>query len=116
MMKIFFLAIILLFIFLAACVPSPYQDTHKVERGAISDILEEGSSKTYTIGGIDYEVTLDFVGFSTIKFTVNGETTPTLTEGDSFTLSDGKRITVFDILTEEFPQGIRRVEFMLGNM
>ena len=51
--------------------------------GAVSDILEEGASKTYTLGGNDYDITLDYVGTSEAKFTVNSEVTDSLAEGDT---------------------------------
>ncbi len=82
--------------------------------GAKADTLAEGESKTYTVGGKDYDVTLDFVGSTTAKFTVNSELTDSLNEGDTFTLSDKSMIGVKDILVQDFAGGVRSVEFYVG--
>ncbi|MBI2549909.1 S-layer protein [Candidatus Woesearchaeota archaeon] len=82
--------------------------------GATKDVLTEGDSKTYTIGGKDYEVTLDFVGSTTAKFTVNGEVTDSLQEGNTQTLKDGTQVGIRDIISQEFAGGVRKAEFYLG--
>ncbi len=82
--------------------------------GSQKDTLAEGESKTYTVGGKDYDVTLDFVGSTTAKFTVNSELTDSLNEGDTFTLSDKSLIGVKDILVQDFSGGVRSVEFYVG--
>jgi len=73
--------------------------------GSVPDTLREGETKTYTISGVDYEVTLVFVsdpssGSSNpeVKFSVNGEITQALSEGDTDTLSGGLQVGVRDIL------------------
>ncbi|MBI4438352.1 S-layer protein [Candidatus Woesearchaeota archaeon] len=82
--------------------------------GAVRDIMDEGNTKTFTVGGKDYEVTLDFVGSTDTKFTVNGQVTDTLKEADTFRLADGTELGVVDILSQEFAGGKRSVEFTLG--
>ena len=82
--------------------------------GAVSDILEEGASKTYTVGGNDYDITLDYVGTAEAKFTVNSEVTDSLAEGDTYKLADGSEIGIVDILAQEFAGGLRKVDFNLG--
>ncbi len=82
--------------------------------GAQRDTLDEGESKTYTINGKDYDVTLTFVGATTAKFTVNGELTDSLQEGNTFTLSDKSLIGVKDISVQDFAGGVRNAEFFLG--
>ncbi|MBI2141783.1 hypothetical protein HYU16_05175 [Candidatus Woesearchaeota archaeon] len=82
--------------------------------GAVKDVLSEGDTKTYTVGGKDYEVTLDFVGSTTTKFTVNGEVTDSLQEGNTQTLKDGTQVGVRDIISQEFAGGVRKTEFYLG--
>ncbi len=82
--------------------------------GAVSDTMTEGETKTYTIDGKDYEVTLDYVGSSEVKFTVNGETTLALAEAQTHKLSDGTEVGVVDIMAQEFAGGLRKVEFNLG--
>jgi hypothetical protein len=73
--------------------------------GAVADTLREGETKTYTINGVDYEVTLVFVSDPAsgatnpeVKFSVNGEITKALQRGDTDTLSGGLQIGVRDIL------------------
>ncbi|MBI2546050.1 hypothetical protein HYV81_02615 [Candidatus Woesearchaeota archaeon] len=110
---------------LSACVPAPYQDSTKPKEpietdtagidtsnieGATVDILEEGATETYTMSGIEYDITLDFVGSSSAKFTVNGQVTPALGKGDSFTLLNGVEIVLRDTFAGEGP---RMAEFML---
>jgi len=72
--------------------------------GAVKDTLQEGETKTYTIDGKDYEVTVTGItdtGTIVAKFTINGETTQSLTDGSSDRMSDGIEIGVTDILPNE---------------
>ncbi|HLD42511.1 MAG TPA: hypothetical protein VJB08_00815 [Candidatus Nanoarchaeia archaeon] len=86
-----------------------------------SDILTEGSSKTYYLNGVQYDVTLYLVATANqvAKFIVNGEYTTSLAEGESYTLADGAIISVKNILigavsfVEFIPSGSNRVEFHL---
>lgn len=82
--------------------------------GAVADTMSEGETKTYTIEGVDYEVTLDYVGSTEVKFTVNGETTLALAETETHRLADGTEIGIVDIMAQEFAGGLRKVEFNLG--
>lgn len=82
--------------------------------GTVKDTLNEGDTKTYTINSKSYAVTLDFVGSTSAKFTVNGEVTDSLAEGVIQTLKDGSHIGVKDIISQEFAGGVRKVEFYLG--
>jgi hypothetical protein len=99
---------------LKAAHPATNQTALTLMAGAVTDVLEEGQSKTYTIRGTDYDVTLDFVGTADAKFTVNGETTNSLAEGDTYKLADGSELGVVDVLAQEFAGGLRKVEFNLG--
>lgn len=82
--------------------------------GAVSDIMSEGDAKTFTVGGKEYKVTLDYVGTATAKFTVNGETTTTLNEGDTYRFSDGIELGIVDVMAQDFSGGVRKVDFNLG--
>ncbi|MHA1852525.1 MAG: S-layer protein, partial [Candidatus Heimdallarchaeaceae archaeon] len=88
--------------------------------GALQDVLEEGTSKTYTLNGKDYEVSLDYVGTvgttSSCKFTINGEVTDTLQEGETYRTIDGTEIGIRDIMENEAGEaaGGDKVEFFLG--
>lgn len=92
--------------------------------GDVSDSLEQGQTRTYSIDGEDFEVTILIVGGSdsdpTVRFLVNGETTKSLSEGDTEMIGDvedGMEIGVRDILKSsrafEGDQG-SIVEFYLG--
>ncbi len=95
-----------------------HTSTHNIELtlmgGAVTDTMDEGQTKTYTLDGKDYEVTLDYVGSTDVKFKVNGETTDTMQEAGTFRLTDGVEVGVVDILAQEFAGGVRKVEFSLG--
>jgi len=80
----------------------------------VKDTLLEGNTKTYTVGGIDYMVTLDFVDKNSGKFTVKGEITNTLEKGDIYNLADGSYIVLVDILYDDSAGGLHQVEFYLG--
>jgi hypothetical protein len=84
--------------------------------GSIADTLREGETRTYSIDGVDYEVTLVFVsdpneGTAEAKFSVNGELTQALEEGDTDTLSGGLQIGVRDVLVNS-REGV--ASFFLG--
>jgi len=84
--------------------------------GAVTDILEEGTSKTYTVEGVDYDVSLDYVSSTETKFTINGEVSDTLAESGTYKLADGSELGVVDIMENEAGEaaGGDRVEFTLG--
>lgn len=89
--------------------------------GDVSDTLEQGQTRTYSVDGQDYEVTVLIVGQSgddnTVRFLVNGEVTDTLRVGDTDTLSNGMEIGVQEVIRSnrafEGDQG-SLVEFYLG--
>ena len=87
--------------------------------GAVKDTLNEGETKTYTINGKEYEVTVNSItdtGTIYAKFTINGETTKSLKDGDSTTLSDGTQIGVADVVPNEAGDVTQdQVEFYLGS-
>ncbi len=82
--------------------------------GSVSDTLAEGESKTYTVDGKEYTVELAFVGTSNVKFTINGETTDSIEEGNTDKLADGTTIGVTDIMSQAFAGGTRKAEFYFG--
>ena len=61
------------------------------------DTLLEKQTKTYTIGGVDYEVTLNYINSNSAQLIVNGQTTKVLSIGSSDTLADGTAIALADI-------------------
>lgn len=82
--------------------------------GAVHDTLNEGATKTYIIGGKDYEVTLSFVDKDSAKFTVNAQGTRDLLDGETDKLSDGTVIGVSEILYQDYAGGVHNAEFFLG--
>ena len=82
--------------------------------GAVHDTLNEGATKTYTVDGTDYEVTLSFVDKDSAKFTVNGQGTRDLLDGETDKLADGTTIGVSEILYQDYAGGVHNAEFFLG--
>ncbi|MBW3014380.1 S-layer protein [Candidatus Woesearchaeota archaeon] len=91
--------------------------------GDVTDTLEEGEIKTYTIDGVDYEVECLIIsdtggraGRGAVKFKVNGEVSDELEDGDTDVLSDGLEIGIREILPNEAEEvaGGDIVEFFLG--
>jgi len=82
--------------------------------GAVHDTVLEGTTKTYTIGETDFEVSLEFVDADSAKFTVNGEPTRDMLDGDTDKLSDGTVIGISEILYQAYAGGVHSVSFFLG--
>ena len=82
--------------------------------GAVRDVLVEGTTKTYTIDGKDYEVTVDYVDADEAKFTINGEATRKLKDGDTDKISDGTTVGVSEILYQDYAGGVHSATFFLG--
>jgi hypothetical protein len=86
--------------------------------GDVLDTLEEGETRTYTIDGKEYEVTLVIVSdvLRSAKFSVNGEITDELKDGETDVLRDGTEVGIRDILPNEAEEetGGDIVEFFLG--
>ena len=82
--------------------------------GADSDSLSQGESKTYTVAGKTYDVTLDLVTDDKARFIVNGEVTRNIKEGNTFTLDDDSLIGVREVIFDNFADGSRVAEFYIG--
>ena len=65
------------------------------------DTLRKNQTKTYAIGGVYYEVTLNYIDSNSAQLIVNGQTTKVLSLGDSDTLADGTAIALADIFFED---------------
>ena len=81
--------------------------------GAVHDTLLEGNTKTYTIDGTDYEVTLDFVDSNSAKFTVNGDASRDLLDGETDKVA-GVTLGVSEILYQSYAGGVHTATFFLG--
>ena len=87
--------------------------------GNMVDTLKERETKTYTVNGTDYEVTVLIIADSdkTVKFSVNGEVTKELGDrGDTYTLNDGTVIGLRDVMANEGTEdnGSDLVDFYIG--
>ena len=72
--------------------------------GAVTDTLEEGESKTYTINGVNYEVKVDTITDAApykVKFTINGEVTDAKEAAETYTLADKTQIGIKELLPNE---------------
>jgi len=82
--------------------------------GAVNDVLEEGAKKDYVVNGKTYSVEISYVGESTVKLIVNGESTSSLETGESYTLKDETELGVRDILYSAKTGSASKVEITLG--
>jgi len=82
--------------------------------GAVTDVLDEGETKTYTISGKEYEVTAAYIGASEVKIKVNGELTDALAETKTYKLKDATEVGIIDIMAQNLAGEVDRVEFSLG--
>ena len=74
-------------------------------------ILAEG--ETITIAG--KEAKLEYIGTTDVKLTIDGQTTTSLAEGDTFKLSDGSYVGIKDIMPKVVSGDIAKVEFSIGS-
>jgi len=88
--------------------------------GAIQETQEVGETKTYSINGKDYEVTVLVVSGDTsatavTKFIVNDEVTKSLSKDGTYTLKDGLELGIKEVLpTKAGDVQQNLVEFFLG--
>jgi hypothetical protein len=78
-------------------------------------LLTEGETATLSVNGKAYTVTIDFVSSTETKLTVNGETTNSIAEGQTYKLSDGSYLGIKDILYSAKDTGVSKVEFSIGS-
>jgi hypothetical protein len=82
---------------------------------ANSALITEGEETTVTVGDKEYTVSLSYVGSTTAKITVNGETSNSLSASGTYKLSDGSYIGVKEILYNAKDTGISKVELSIGS-
>ncbi|MCK5282585.1 MAG: hypothetical protein KAK00_04205 [Nanoarchaeota archaeon] len=88
--------------------------------GSVQDTLEVGQTKTYTINGVDYEVTVMVVSGDTAatalaKLIVNDEVTKSLSKDQTYTLKDGIDLGIKEVLPTKSGDAVQNlVEFYLG--
>jgi hypothetical protein len=77
---------------------------------AASAIITEGSSST--VAG--KSVSIEYIGSTEVRLTLDGETTNSLAEGATYKLTDGTYVGIKDILYDAKDTGISKVEMSLG--
>lgn len=82
--------------------------------GATTGTLLEGESSTYTVGEASYDIAVTYVDATNVAFTVNGESTGKLEDGETHTLADGNDIGVSDILYQAYAGGVHQASFFIG--
>lgn len=76
--------------------------------------LSEGDTKTVQASGQTYEVSIDYIGETTVSLKVNGEITDALTAGATTKLDDGSYVGVREIRYNSKDTGISSAIFSIG--
>lgn len=82
--------------------------------GSVGDSLHEGETKTYVIDEKYYQVTLDSVSSTQVRFSINGEYTEFLIEGSSDNVAQGLNVDVIEIVYQDYEEGIKGCYFIIG--
>jgi len=77
-------------------------------------VLNSGDTKTVTIGGKSYDVSISAITGTQARLNINGVTTKTLVAGQTQKLSDGTYVGIKDVLSSSYQGGTQQVEFSLG--
>ncbi len=81
---------------------------------ASKDTVKEGETKSVTVSGKNYDVSINFISSTKAKLTINGETTDSLVNGDTWKLADGTYVGIRDVLKQDVAGSIGTVDFSLG--
>lgn len=86
---------------------------------ASTDSLNEGESKTVTVGDKEYTVSIAFITTDQVILTVDGVNTDKLsatgtTYGNTYKLPDGTYVGIKNINVQDYAGGIKSVEFSIG--
>ena len=82
---------------------------------ASQTLLSEGATTTMEVGGNSYTVGVEIFSSTQTVFTVNGETTNTLQNGETYQLPGGDYIGVREILYVSKDSGTSSVDFSIGS-
>jgi hypothetical protein len=74
-------------------------------------VLTEGETATIT----GHSATISYISATEVKLTIDGETTNTLSEGETQKLADGSYVGIKDIMYNAKDTGISSVEFSIGS-
>jgi hypothetical protein len=76
--------------------------------------IDEADTATLTVGEKTYEVTAKITSATQVKLTINGESTNTLSAGQTQRLSDGSYVGIKEISYNSKESGVSSVEFSIG--
>lgn len=78
-------------------------------------IAREGETSTVTVGDTTYDVSITFIDPDRVKFSVGGEQTPLLEEGETYQIADNVFLGVKEILARDIAGALGQVEFSIGS-
>jgi len=81
---------------------------------AVDTEINEGETKTVTVGTTSYEVSAKITSSNEVKLTVNGVATNSLGEGETQNLGGSAYVGIKDIMYNAKDSGISSVEFSIG--
>lgn len=82
---------------------------------ANSVTLNQGDTKTVTVGNSTYDVSIAYIDGTKVKLVINGETTNSLSDGSTQKLKDGAYVGIKDVSSQGYSGGIAQVEFSIGS-
>jgi hypothetical protein len=82
---------------------------------ASTTTLNSGESKTLTVEGTSYTISIQTMDSNGVIFNVNGEVTNKINTGQTFKLSDDSYISVKELIIQQWQGGDQYVEFSIGN-
>ncbi len=83
---------------------------------AVDALIGEGESTTLNVDGTTYDCSVSFVSSSSqVKLLINGETTNSLSQGETQKLSDGSYVGIKEVLYTGKDTGTSKVEFSIGS-
>jgi len=77
----------------------------------VDDVLFEGDGATYSVDNLNYEIRVVDMDPGEVVLSVNGEVTPELINGVTYTFTTGATISPTEIIYQDYPGGERSVHF-----
>ena len=93
---------------------SGYTGSWTLLDAAITTTVNEGEEKTVSVEGTDYVISISFISTTEVVLLINGESTTSLSEGDTRKLADGSYVGIKDILARDVAGTVGSVEFSIG--
>jgi hypothetical protein len=76
--------------------------------------LGAGDTTTLTVGNQTYDVSVAYIDSTNVQLTINGVTTDSLVQGDTYKLADGTYVGIKKVLSQGYSGGISKVDFAIG--